>query len=82
MRGEDGGTSGGLGGSALVGPRAESKPAGGGGFSYAVFDLDTEDEFVPALEDNTLTPGTGGAGGSGVDDARRGAVGASGPSNS
>lgn len=77
--GEDGedGSGGAGGGSAVVGPRAESKPAGGGGFSYAIFDMDTDDG-APTLQDNVLTPGTGGDGGTGVDEARKGAVGESG----
>lgn len=81
QKGEDGGSSGGAGGRVLVAPRAESMPAGGGGFSYAIFDMDTDDGSAPTLQDNVLTPGTGGAGGTGVDQARRGAVGASGPTN-
>jgi len=56
---------------------------GEGGYTYAIFDRNTSDAFFAVLDQNTLSFGTAGAGGSSsqVDGTSRGAAGGSGERN-
>lgn len=76
--GGGGGSTGGSGGCCSFLLQAAGSPGTGGqgGYSYAIFDLDTNDNATPALNGNQLTVGTPGGGG-----AINGAPGESGETN-
>ncbi|MGH2543888.1 MAG: hypothetical protein ACRDIB_13885, partial [Ardenticatenaceae bacterium] len=62
--GGSGGSTGGSGGCCAFLVETAGIPGTGasGGFSYAIFDWDTNDNATPSLSDNTLTPGNPGQG--------------------